>query len=824
MSIDQLVQNYPAATDQPEAQTDFSNAPVVEHDDGTLELLANDQENAADEVADEEFYANLVDDIEEDELDKISAMVKENFESDRQSRASWERTIVRGLSLLGLELEDLNEPFVGACSAHHPLIIESAVKFQSKASPELLPSKGPVRTQILGMVTPEKEAKAQRVKDFLNYQITDIMSEYYTDTEKMLFWLPIIGSAFKKTYYSGTAKRPKSEYVSVEQFIAPFSATSLETAPRYSHLIYKTENDLRKDMSAGIYRKYDLDTDGMCASMPQFSDIRVKMDTILGVAPTNNDQVYTLIEQHVELDLPGRFADPDGIALPYVVTIDYGSGCVLSIRRNWNEEDDTKTRREWFTHFQFVPGLGLYGVGFIHLLGNLETTLTTVLRSLVDSGQFANMQGGFKLKGMRIVGDNQAVAPGEFKEIESAVMDLSKSIYPLPFKEPSTVLYNMLQFLETRGQQFADSTEQIIADSVNYGPVGTTVALLEASMKFFTAIHKRSHMSQKKELRLLVQINVETLPDEYPYDVVGAERTILKSDFDGSIDVIPCSDPNIASQSQRVMLAEAVLTKAASMPQLHNMKAVLANYYLTLGVDNYAQFMVDDDSAQPQDPLTDIQFAVEGKPIKGFPGQNHDAHIAIKSAFVQDPMNGQSPFMQMAVNPLLANIREHMILKYQEQIGGLVNQATGGQQPPDEKVLDMIMAQAAQQILQANQAIAQQQQISDPERMVAQAEMIKAQAAADRIKVEAQDKMAKNALTNKGLDIQKMGIVAHAAEQDAKLSAGLKQQTISDGSNMVRDALNREAEVALLKKENADLKQKAKQNSRKNKGLAPQGS
>jgi hypothetical protein len=790
---------------------DVDSLPITELEDGTLEmnLDGSDPVETEAEPVDEEFYRNLVDDLSEEELEEIGAKVIENFEADRSSRSMWERTITKGLSLLGLELEELSEPFEGACSAHHPLIIESAVKFQSKASPELLPADGPVRTQILGNCTPEKEMKAERVKDFLNYQLTNVMSEYYEDTEKMLFWLPIVGSAFKKTYFSPTLNRPKSEFISCDQFVAPFSATSLKTAPRYSHIIYKVENDLRKDMVSGLYKEYEFG-DKLTPSIPTFSDIRRKMDAILGVTPSNSDEAYTLVEQHVDLNLPGKLADEDGISLPYIVTVDYGSRCVLSIRRNWKQDDETRQRRDWFTQYQFVPGLGFYGVGFIHLLGNLETTLTTVLRSLTDSGQFANMQGGFKLKGMRIIGDNQAIAPGEFKEVEAAVMDLSKAIYPLPFKEPSTVLYQMLEFLERRGQQFADSTEQIIADSTNYGPVGTTVALLEASMKFFTAIHKRAHFSQKNEFKILVDINVETLPDEYPYDVPGASRTILKEDFDGSIEVLPASDPNIAAKSQRVMMAEAVLAKAAQWPQFHDLKNTLRYYYITLGVKNPEQFLPNDEEATPNDPITDIEFATKGKPIKAFPGQNHDAHVQIKTAFIQDPANGASPFMQVAVQPLLANIREHMLLKYKEQIGGFVQQS-GAQ---DEQTLDMVMAEAANQIMQANQMAAQNSQISDPERMVAEAEMVKAKAQAERVKVEAFDKMSKNAIDAKMLEIEKMRIIQKAAETDAKLAADIKKQLLKDGSQMVRDSLNNQQEVADLRDKVSEAKRQAKEKAK----------
>lgn len=793
MSIDKLT-NMTTPTSE---QQDNS---IIEHDDGTLEMYLDkaDEPQGEDQGVDTgDFYRNLVSEISDEMLEQIGLQCKEDFESDKQSRSQWDRTITKGLSLLGLEIEELTEPYEGACSAHHPLIIESAVTFQSKASPELLPANGPVKTQIMGDITDDKEAKAERIKNFLNYQIMCKMPEYVEDTEKMLFWLPIIGSCFKKTYYSATMKRPVSEFISPDQFYVPFAANSLESAPRYSHLIYKTENDYRRDVAAGVYCDCDED-ELMHPSIPDYSEIRVKLDSILGLAPSSSDAAYTFVEQHTELTLEDtQFEDPDGIALPYVVTFDYGTSRVLAIRRNWKEEDETKQKRMHFVHYPFVPGLGFYGVGFIHLLGNVEMTLTAVLRSLVDSGQFANMQGGFKLKGMRIVGDNHAIAPGEFKEVESAVMDLSKAIMPLQYKEPSQVLFAMLQYLEGAGQKFADKAEQVIQDSSNYGPVGTTMALLEASTKFFTAIHKRCHHSQKKELKILFDINSETLPEEYPYDVPGQSRTILKSDFDGSVDVIPVSDPNISSKAQRMTLAQTILQTATQFPQLHNLRAAIHNMYVVMGVENIDKILPPEEEATPNDPITDLQNASAGKPIKAFPGQNHDAHITIKAAFVQDPANGASPFMAQAQPIILANIREHILLKYQEQIGGMVQQAQQQNPNMDEKVMEKVMAEAAQEVLQANMAAAQKP--SDPEMMVAQAELMKAQAVVTKVQNEAMNNQVKNSLHAQDQNIKKMEIFAKHDSQMEANQTKLQTQQLKEGSAAVRQSLDQQQKVNMLK-------------------------
>lgn len=809
MAIDQLTtMKNPTGMAGPMQGEDNS---IIEHDDGTMEMYLDKADEPQGEVEGPDtgdFYRNLVPELSDEILEKIGMQVKDDFTTDLSSRSQYDRTITKGLSLLGLEMEELNEPYEGACSAHHPLIIESAVTFQSKASPELLPAGGPVKTQIMGDITDEKEAKAERIKNFLNYQIMCKMPEYVEDTEKMLFWLPIIGSCFKKTYYSATLRRPKSEFVSTDQFVAPYSASSLEEAPRYSHIIYKTENDLRRDMAAGVYCACDED-EMPTPSIPEYSDMRRKMDAILGLAPTSSDVAYTLIEQHTELDMEDTlFEDAAGIALPYIVTIDYGSGKVLSIRRNWKEEDETKQKRMHFVHYSFVPGLGLYGVGFIHLLGNLEMTLTAVLRSLVDSGQFANMQGGFKLKGMRIVGDNQAIAPGEFKEVESAVMDLSKAIMPLQYKEPSQVLFAMLQFLEGAGQKFADKAEQVIQDSTNYGPVGTTLALLEASTKFFTAIHKRCHHSQKKELKLLYDINSETLPEEYPYDVPGQSRTILKSDFDGSVDVIPVSDPNVSSKAQRMTLAQTVMQTAQQFPQLHNLRAAVHAMYVVMGVENIDRILPPEEEAVPNDPLTDLKDAVAGKPIKAFPGQNHDAHMQVKAAFVQDPANGASPFMAAVQPVILANIREHMLLKYQEQIGGMIQQAQQGIPNMDEKVVEQVMAEAAQEILQANQAAAQKP--SDPEMMVAQAELMKAQAVAEKVKNEAMNNQVKNSLKAQDQNIKKMEVFQKHDTAMKANSTKLQTQQMKVGADMVKQSLDQQRKITLLSQQVKEAKKQTK--------------
>jgi len=672
---------------------------------GEVEIDLNEDSGKVLASISEDFYMNLADLMEEEDLEDIAQTVMDNYTADKDSREEWEQTFERGFDLLGLKLEETTEPFDGACTATHPLIIENAVKFQSKASQELFPSKGPVKTQVVGSPTPEKEKQAQRVKDFMNYQLTEEMPEYFDEFEKMLFHLPLIGTAVKKVYYDETLGRPISEFIPIDQFHVSNLVSDLRRADRYSHIIYRSENDLRKDMDAGMYRETDLGD-------PEQTDrgnITSKAEQIMGLSAYDEnpyDPSYVLIEQHLYLDLPEPFNSPTGVAYPYIVTIDKSSKKVLSIRRNWNDGDPRFVKREHFVSYKFVPGFGFYGLGLIHFLGNLTMSATAAMRALIDAGQFSNLPGGFKARGVRVVGDNSPIMPGEFRDVESTGLDLGKSIVPLPYKEPSQTLYQMLGFVATAGQKFADTTDQVVSDATNYGPVGTTLALLEASGKFFSAIHKRLHKSQRDEFKILARINNEFLPTAYPYDIIGQSAEVFKQDFDGRIDVLPVSDPNIPSNSHRLAQAQLMLQLASqSPPGTFNMPEVNKAVLAAANVDNPERFMNAPQQAIQQDPLADIMSATRGQPIKAFPGQDHNAHIAVKTAYVQDPLNGANPIMKQVEPVLLANIREHMVLRFQEQMGGLMKAQEG--QVDQGASLTAIMAESAQQILKANQLAAQ---------------------------------------------------------------------------------------------------------------------
>jgi len=725
----------------------------------------------------EEWYGNLAENMDEEELEEIGSIVLDDFSSDKESRAEWEAMFERGFDLLGLKIQDTAEPFEGACTAVHPLLIESAVKFQSKASQELFPSKGPVKAQILGKVTPDKEMQANRVQDFMNYQVTEQMPEYFDEFERMLFHLPLIGSAFKKVYYDATLKRPVSEFVPIDQFYVSYYASNLRKADRYTHVVYRSPVDLAKEIRSGLYLDLELPE----ASNPTLTPLSEKMDTILGLSPTmDSDPQYTLLEQHCYLDIKDSESE-EGESLPYIVTIEEQSRQVLSIRRNFKPDDPTKEKNIHFVHYRFVPGFSFYGLGLMHFLGNITMTATAAMRSLVDAGQFANLPGGFKAKGVRMVGDNDPIAPGEFKEVEALGIDLSKAIVPLPYKEPSQTLFQMLGFMTTAGQKFADSTEQVVADAASYGPVGTTMALLEASSKFFSAIHKRLHKSQREEFKLLADIDFNYLPNEYPYDVPMAERNIFKSDFDGKVDIIPVSDPNIPSNAHRLMLSQMTLQMAQqSPPGMFNLEALNRSILNAVNMPNIDEILPPKPEPKPMDPVSDILAASKGIPIAAFAGQDHEAHMQVKMAYLQDPQNGGSPTMQRLQPILASNIQEHSVMKYQEQMNGLTQQKLQQNVAPEQAqnpaVVQGAMAEAAQEILNANMAMGKQQ---SPEQQM----------------VELEQKRVE-------LDMQKLQL--QAAKDNAQAVQDAQEMELKQTEMLLKTAQGKEAQVLKEQKAEAD--------------------
>ena len=786
-----------------EAETGDENTSIeYDPEDGgvIVEFKTNKDEGLSEEQieeTEEEFYRNLVDDLDDDVLDDIAAKVHENFTSDKDSRAEWESMFERGFDLLGLKLEESSEPFEGACTAVHPVLIESAVKFQSKATQELFPASGPVKSQIIGEVTEDKEEQAQRVKQFMNYQITDQMPEYFDEFERMLFHLPLIGSAFKKIYFDSNLNRPVSEFVPIDQFYVSYYATDLRRADRYTHVIYRSEVEMKRDIASGMYADIDLPT----AGTPDLAPISQKMDTIMGLSPSgNNDSQYVVLEQHCYLELPEPFNDDEAIALPYIVTIEEQTQQVLSIRRNYNKDDKRKEKKMFFTHYKFVPGFGFYGLGLIHFLGNLTMTATAAMRSLVDAGQFATLPGGFKAKGMRIVGDNDPIAPGEFREVEATGNDLSKMIINLPYKEPSQTLFQMLNFVTATAQKFADTSEQVVADAASYGPVGTTMALLEASSKFFSAIHKRIHKSQHEEFKLLGRINYEYLPEESTCDVPNGTLNIFKKDFDGRIDIIPVSDPNIPSSAHRMMMAQLALQLSQSSPPgMFNVEELNKTILTAANIPNLDKIMPRKPDPIPLDPVSDIQAAVKGIPIKAFIGQNHDAHIQVKTAYLQDPMNGANPMMQRIAPVLQANIQEHMIMKYQEQVNGVAQSiiqqqgpqaVEAGIDPNDPRVMEQVIAMAADQVMQANQAMAASQQAASPEAQMVQIEQQRLGIEAQKVQTQMAKEAATAANKNRELDLKEMSIQLDMFKEGANLTSAKEENEMDRNSKKAIAALD----------------------------------
>jgi len=774
----------------------MEGAPTFEmEDDGgiTVDFSQTSIEMEAEQSI-QEWYGDLTDTVEEEDQQIIAADVIDNYTADKESRSEWEAMFEKGFDLLGLKIEETAEPFEGACTAVHPMLIESAVKFQSKAIQELFPPAGPVKTQILGKSTPEREDQANRVQEFMNYQTTEQMPEYFDEFERMLFHLPLIGSAFKKVYYDANLKRPVSEFVPIDQFYVSYYASNLRKADRYTHVIYRSPVELAKDIRSGIYRDVELPE----ATNPQPTSFSEKMDTIIGLSPTaTNDPQYTLLEQHCYLEIEEDYA------LPYIVTVEEKSQQILSIRRNYKKDDKNQEKVSHFVHYRFVPGFSFYGFGLMHFLGNLTMTATAAMRSLVDAGQFANLPGGFKAKGVRIVGDNDPISPGEFKEVEATGQDLNKAIVSLPYKEPSSTLYNMLQFITQTGQKFADSTEQIVSDAASYGPVGTTMALLEASSKFFSAIHKRLHKSQRDEFKILAQINYDYLPSEYPYEVPFAEKSVLKQDFDGRVDVIPVSDPNIPSNAHRMMIAQMALQMAQqSPPGMFNLEALNRTILNSANMPNMEEILPPKKEPQKLDPVSDIMAATKGIPIAAFPGQNHDSHIQVKMMYLQDPQNGANPIMARLKPILEANIQEHSVLKYQEQMNGMAR-ATMEQLPPDQQqnpqVAEMAMATAAQQVLNANQM----GQAQSPEQQMVALEQAKVELEKQKLQATMAKHSADSALDAQRLELEEAELMVQAGKtgQDAMLKK--EKADLDRASKETMKALDLLTKTTLAEEKNA---------------------
>lgn len=734
-------------------------------------------------------FANLAEYLGDEELSDIAERVIEGFEADRDSRSEWDETLTRGLDLLGLKFEETGTAFDGSCAATHPLIIESAVKFQSKASQEILPANGPVRTQIIGDPDSQIVQQSNRVRRFMNYELTEMMPEYFDEMERMLFHLPIVGSAIVKMYYDGGLERPTAEHIPIDQFYVNYSATDLRRADRYTHIIYKSPVDIRRDIAAGMYRDVE-DLSDSPDSGRSDNEISSKIDEIMGLSGNNSeDPEYTLLEQHVYLEL-----EDDDMPYPYIVTVEESSRQVLSLRRNYREDDPRAEKMIHFTHYRFVPGFGFYGLGLIHLIGNLTMTATSAMRALVDAGQFANLPGGFKAKGVRVVGDNDPISPGEFKEVEALGMDLNKAIVNLPYKEPSQTLFQLLGFVSSAAEKFADQTDQVVNDSSGYGPVGTTMALIEASAKFFSAVHKRLHHAQRQQFKILAQINETFVPvNGYPYATPEGDMTIFAQDFDGRVDVLPVSDPNIPSRAHRLSLASLALQLAAQTPPgTFNNTELIRQVLEAADFPNIDQVIPAKQEAQPADPVTDIMNATKGMPIAAFPGQDHESHIQVKTNFLSDPTAGASEAFKQFAPVIQANIQEHMMLRYKTQIEGVVAQTV----PPEQYQMavqqgmqDAIIAEAAARVATANQQIASG---GSPEERLVQIDQERLRLDQEKLQLDAIKDAANIATKNRQLDLKE------DQQRMAALKDGLKLMSDKEEAELDREENRREMLIDLL--------------------------
>jgi hypothetical protein len=670
-----------------------------------------------DETDGEEFDANLAEFIDEGSIQSMAGDLVGDIDNDRSSRKDWEKTYTEGLKLLGLNYEERTEPWSGASGVFHPMITEAVVRFQSETITEMFPAAGPVRTKIVGRETPAKKEAAVRVENDMNYELTEVMREFRPEQERMLWSLPATGSAFKKVYFDPNLGRQVSTFVPAEDIILPYGTTDMDTCYRVTHVMRKTKNDLIKLQQAGFYRECDLSE-----SPKDTSDIQKAKDKETGFSDLNDDR-FTLYEVHVDLDLAGfedtdKESEPTGIALPYVVTLIKGSNTVLAIRRNWKEDDDLKLKRQHFVHYQYIPGFGAYGFGLFHLIGGFAKSATSIMRQLVDAGTLSNLPGGLKSRGLRIKGDDTPIAPGEFRDVDIGSGALRDNILPLPYKEPSQVLYTLLGNIVEEGRRFAATADMNVSDMSAQAPVGTTLALLERQLKVMTAVQARLHYAFKQELRLLAAIIRDyTDPD---YDYVPDENTDerAKAEDYAYVDIIPVSDPNAATMSQRVVQYQAVIQMAQMAPDIYNLPQLHRNMLEVLGIKNADKLVPLPDDQKPTDPVTENMALLKGEPVKAFLNQDHDAHMTVHMSMMQDPgimqAVGQNPKAPMIQAALMAHVAEHAGFKYRKQI----EEQLGMSLPPEdeklppqiEQALSGMMAQAAQQALQMNQQQAQQQQ------------------------------------------------------------------------------------------------------------------
>ena len=724
------------------------------------------------------FADNLATAIEEETLAKLSNELRSQFSVDHTSRKDWEQSYIRGLDLLGFKYIERSDPFRGAASVSHPLLAEAVTQFQAGAYKELLPAGGPVKTSIIGQATPEVEEQAERVKEFMNYEITFSMKEYDPEMDQMLFHLPLAGSAFKKVYYDGNMGRPCAKFIPSEDLVVNYGASELEDAERITHVIKISPNDLKRQMLSGFYRDIEIDDNDELYS--SYSDIQEKYDELEGVKKGDYAGQYQLLEMHVDLDLEGfentgQDGEPTGLKLPYVVTLEQGTGKILSIYRNYLENDPMFMRQKYFVHYKFLPGLGFYGFGLVHMLGGLTRTATAALRALLDAGTLSNLPAGFKSRGLRVRDDEEPLMPGEFRDVDAPGGDLRNALMPLPYKGPDGTLFQLLGFVVDAGRRFAAIADMKVGDGSQANPVGTTMALLEQGSKVMSAIHKRCHYAQKEEFQLLARLFATTLPPEYPYNVAGGNRMIKQQDFDDRVDVLPVSDPNIFSMSQRIMLAQTQLQLAQAAPDVHNLYEAYRRMYMALGVQDIESILPPPMGPQPADPgVENAQSLMMGQ-LTVFPDQDHIAHIEAHRAFMSSYLVRNNP---QVATILQAHVVEHTSALARQEVmmeSGPALQAEiqkfGGEVPPElqaqfqqqlEKLVAVKVAAMTNEMVAEEQEAIPFGQEQDPLVALKQQELDQEQ---QKINLDAADDLSKRKLEEDKLSYKKRSDAARLAQQ-----------------------------------------------------------
>ena len=803
MDIDKSLNQAPMGLDLDAPDMDENLDIEIEIEDPDAE-----EEEVEEEEEDEEFAENLAEDMDEDALTELAGDLLGEFDEDISSRKDWMQTYVDGLDLLGMKVDDRTEPWPGACGVYHPMLSEALVKFQAETMMETFPARGPVRTEIIGKETPAKKEAAERVEADMNYQLTDVMIEYRPEHERMLWGLGLSGNAFKKVYYDPSLGRQTSMYVPSEDVVVPYGASSLEVAGRVTHVMRKTPNEVKKLQAAGFYRDIELED-----PVDSLDEVETAIAERMGFRASTDDR-YKLLEMQVELELEDddfRDDDDEGIALPYIVTIEKGTQTILSIRRNWNPDDKKKLKRQHFVHYPYVPGFGFYAFGLIHLIGAFAKSGTSLIRQLVDAGTLSNLPGGFKTKGLRVKGDDTPIAPAEWRDVDVASGTMRDNIMPLPYKEPSQVLYSLLGTIVEEGRRFAGAADMKISDMSGQAPVGTTLAILERTLKSMSAIQARVHYAQKQEFRLLKGIIRDYTPDTYSYDPVEGSRKAKQADYD-MVAVIPVSDPNAATMAQKIVQYQAVLQLAQTAPQIYDMPYLHRQMLDVLGITNANKLvpLADGDDMKPRDPISENMDVINGKPVKAFIYQDHESHIAVHTAMMQDPevtaMIGQNPQGQTVMAAMQAHMQEHLAFSYRKQ----VEEQAGVPLPPPnaemsediELQVSRLVAAAAQQLSQKKQAEAQQQQnqqmAQDPIIQMQQQELeIKKgelELKRQKMQIDAAERSDKLELEQKRIESQEeiagLQVGAKLAESKGKLDAEQEAEGLRISMEVIRDQMN----------------------------------